>query len=179
MGGYGSGQRAIRKDLVSDYLCLDINTFRRRGRWRFLIGVSTWSRGSVKTASIGYTVMDKIINLSWRDSENHINEQSIPLVIVQVKYGLRFYFSCPRCGRRVTKLYAGRDFYCRHCYQLTYESARDSHSSYHARLALSDKQYRNFFKAIAYSRELKEKKWVRGRMLRRLNRYVEKSGIIF
>ena len=50
--------------------------------------------------------------------------------------GLRWWFSCPRiingkaCGRRVGKLYrppGDRDFACRHCLDLTYESCQKSH----------------------------------------------------
>jgi hypothetical protein len=53
--------------------------------------------------------------------------------------GLRWWFICPAkrgdcaapCRRRVGKVYlpsGGRIFACRHCYDLTYESCRDSRS---------------------------------------------------
>ncbi|MEI6127263.1 MAG: hypothetical protein WCQ99_12005 [Pseudomonadota bacterium] len=44
--------------------------------------------------------------------------------------GSRYWFLCPGrgCGRRVGKLYgAGKYFLCRHCYNLTYDSCRESH----------------------------------------------------
>lgn len=36
--------------------------------------------------------------------------------------GLRYYFLCPRCGRRVGKLYDVRGWGCRRCHRLTYAS---------------------------------------------------------
>ncbi len=42
--------------------------------------------------------------------------------------GLRWWFSCPDCGRRVDKLYLPaekRYFGCRHCYDLTYQSVQE------------------------------------------------------
>lgn len=42
--------------------------------------------------------------------------------------GHREWFACPArgCGRRVAKLYGGRIFACRHCYQLAYSSQREA-----------------------------------------------------
>lgn len=58
----------------------------------------------------------------------------IRLVTTACNYGgKRYWFYCPfiNCGRRVGKLYLppGAKYYgCRHCYRLTYESCRLSHS---------------------------------------------------
>lgn len=44
--------------------------------------------------------------------------------------GLRFWFACPLCRRRVGKLYLppGKlHFACRHCHELTYTSAQTAH----------------------------------------------------
>ena len=43
--------------------------------------------------------------------------------------GVRWWFACPSCGRRVGILYlpsGGRLFRCRHCYDLTYQSRNDN-----------------------------------------------------
>ncbi|MCK5244774.1 MAG: hypothetical protein KAJ90_05840 [Desulfobacterales bacterium] len=41
--------------------------------------------------------------------------------------GLRTWFLCPRCWQRVVLLYgAGKYFFCRHCYNLTYGSQQES-----------------------------------------------------
>jgi len=41
--------------------------------------------------------------------------------------GVRYWFLCPSCRKRIGKLYtplSGREFKCRHCYNLTYESSQ-------------------------------------------------------
>lgn len=184
MGGYGSGRRTHKRGLVdgypySDYLCLDISTFRRKGQWRYLSATFTWSRGEVKRASLSYVVRCDGITLYWQTRSGESVQQHIAVTTVSVNYGRRYFFLCPNCQRRVAKLYAGSYFHCRHCYNLTYESCQESHKRFFARLGLSDKQHRNFFKAIEYARELEGRKWVGARMLRRLNRYVEKSNVQF
>jgi len=133
----------------------------------------------VKTASVGYYVRDSEITLYWCTRNDESIQQHVPLTSVTVNYGVRHFFLCPACQRRVTQLYAGSKFYCRHCYNLTYESCQRSHNSFHARLGLSDKQYRNLFRTMEYARELKGRKRVGARMLRRLNKYVEKSNVRF
>ena len=40
--------------------------------------------------------------------------------------GLRYWFLCPRCGRRVGKLYHVERWGCRHCHNLAYQSQRRS-----------------------------------------------------
>lgn len=184
MGGYGSGKRIHKKGIVdgfpySDYLSLDVNTFRRRGRWRYLNGVLTWKIGDVKRASVGYIVRSDAIILSWRNQNNEGFEQRLPLTWSAVNYGNRCFVLCPACQIRVTKLYAGTYFYCRHCYNLTYESCQRSHDRFSGLLGLTDKQHRNFRKAMEYARELEGRKWVGARMLRRLNTYVKKSNVRF
>jgi hypothetical protein len=179
MGGYGSGRRRNKKDTTEGYLCLDINTFRKRGRWKFLSGVSTWWRGDVKRAAVSYVIMDHEAVLYWRNRFGESFQQRVPLASADMNYGRRYFFLCPSCQRRVTKLYAGIHFYCRHCYNLTYESCQKSHDHFCGLLGLSDKEYRNFFKTIEYSRDLQGRKRVGARMLRRLNRYMEKSNVRF
>ena len=55
--------------------------------------------------------------------------------------GVRWWFSCPKCGLRVSRLHKPSHteyFFCRHCYDLTYESVQ-----------LSDARTKAFFKLIA------------------------------
>ena len=50
-------------------------------------------------------------------------EEIIPLAVTEQPLGgFRTWLLCPGCGRRVTDLYAGNLFRCRHCYHLTYAS---------------------------------------------------------
>lgn len=61
-------------------------------------------------------------------------KESVPLTWTACNFGgMRPWFLCPgvvnnvACGRRVAVLYGlGKYFLCRHCYDLTYESQRES-----------------------------------------------------
>lgn len=96
-------------------------------------GVITWSRGERKTGSIGFgfvgqeggysIILDYVI-----DDKEKVKER-IPLDTTRlVSGGLRWWFRCLGCGKRVGKLYcrAGR-FRCRDCQNLTYRSSQESH----------------------------------------------------
>lgn len=179
MGGYGSGIRTSKKGTSVGYISFSIDKFRRRGQWRYLSGTLTWWRGNVKRASLGYIIRNEGITLYWQNRNGESVHQHLLVTKVNVNYGARYFFLCPACNKRVAKLYAGSRFYCRHCYNITYESCQKSHSSWPARLGLTGKQYRNLMKAVEYSRALKERKWVGERMLRRLNTYIDKSNIRF
>jgi len=64
-------------------------------------------------------------------------DYKVELVTTSCNYGgVRYWFICPlvvngrACRRRVIKLYlppGGKYFGCRHCYNLTYQSYRESH----------------------------------------------------
>lgn len=173
MGGYGSGRHEWRCNKTnSDFLVLNIDILRKKGRWRCINGVITWRLGDTVRGRISYEIAVGIMHLEWRNSGGDRITQTIPLATVCQRIGKRYYFACPACGQRVRKIYAGLKFFCRRCNRVTYTSSSESHSAYHKRLRLSDKQYRNLFKAIEYARELKQKKRVGSRMLARLNRYV-------
>lgn len=48
---------------------------------------------------------------------------ALELTATQAGYGLRYWYACPRCARRCSKLYIGRqDVACRQCWDLHYES---------------------------------------------------------
>jgi hypothetical protein len=54
----------------------------------------------------------------------------VPLVTTMPHFGgVRWWFACPgqSCGRRAGKLYGGKYYLCRHCHDLTYESAQEAH----------------------------------------------------
>ncbi len=62
-----------------------------------------------------------------------IFEQEIPLVNTTPNYGgTRWWFLCPKCSLRISRLYKPLDacyFFCRHCHDLTYTSAQMSRDS--------------------------------------------------
>ena len=148
MGGPGSGRQGSsnKKTTVEDCLILDINTFAKKG---CIVpgysGPTAWGR---KDAVIGH------IGWSFHSSEDHRVTCRLQYVCTvpggsrKMDYtielahtlphfgGVRWWWQCPlvvdsrSCLRRVSKLYRppGRVYFgCRHCYDLTYTSCRDSH----------------------------------------------------
>jgi hypothetical protein len=141
MGGYGSGRRGYRP-LVEDALKLDAYRLQRDGtlssrgtgmRFGSLIWTNTIT--GKRHASISYTVNygEGSIKLHYTNTvcgEEHSVNDLIWLRLQRTNFeGLRFLFQCPRCFRRVAKLYlpsGGVYFRCRRCYNLTYRSSNES-----------------------------------------------------
>jgi hypothetical protein len=157
---------------------LSIHVFRKKGRWKSTSGNITWSRGNVQYAWTFFTVQDNAIVLSWKGQQETIT-QTIPITTVQVNYGKRYFFQCSHCNRRAVILYLEQEFLCRKCCGLTYKSCQESHTRFHSLLGLTDSQFRNFMKVMEYARELKANNRAGKRMLQRLQRYIDKSGVIF
>jgi hypothetical protein len=98
-----------------------------------------------------------VIQIDWRDGEELIGsanlfttfedsegtrkwnavlrfediEQRIPLKSSRPHYGgIKYYLSCPNCGKRVEKIHRPPDktyFWCRKCHNLTYRSSQQAH----------------------------------------------------
>lgn len=152
MGGYGSGRwpygKSDAKTLVEDCRVLDIRGFLREkvvrpnhseaGRW-------IWSRNGEEVASVSYVANTRddcgTLRLYYqiRRGENAVPvDHTIRLVTspVGARGGRRWLFACtacrnggPTCGRRAAKLYlpaGGKVFACRRCYDLAYQSNRES-----------------------------------------------------
>jgi hypothetical protein len=119
-----------------DYLC----------GWRY--GGAKWKNSAgdeVAAINFGVSVLEErekfiefeysITNISSGEKENF--KYKIKLVSTPCNYGReRWWFICQLsvngvyCGRRVGTLYLppnGKYFGCRHCYDLTYRSCRESH----------------------------------------------------
>jgi hypothetical protein len=130
-------------------------------RW----GGMSWSRGEVKTGSISFTVStvpgDEYINFNYTQTDNYTKEKTnldykARLESTPCNYGgQRWWFVCPLiingriCNRRVGVLYLdGKYFGCRHCYNLTYESSKESHKfdRLYRMMGVSAKQARELFK---------------------------------
>ncbi len=108
-------------------------------------GGMSWSRGGEKTGSIGFSVStlegDEYIRFQYTQTDRHTNEKvdldyKVRLISAPCHFGgRRWWFICPlakngyACNRRVGALYlaSGKYFGCRHCYNLTYESSKESH----------------------------------------------------
>jgi hypothetical protein len=168
----------MKRSTVEDCRKLSIHVFRKKGQWKSMNGNTTWSRGDIPYAWAFFTVQDNTIILSWNGRQGTVT-QTIPITALRVNYGKRYFFQCPHCNRRAVILYLEQEFLCRKCHKLTYESCQESHTRFHRLLRLTDSQFRNFMKVSAYSRELQTNKRAGKRMLQRLQRYIDKSGVIF
>ena len=141
MGGYGSGKRysfAIKRT-TSSLIALDVNYLNRSGNlnpmcWSHI----SWSRGDKPIGSVGIHVSGDtlILNYEWRGSHDELETitEHVLLSYTRCNYGgKRPWFISSGvingvpCQRRVVKLYmAGKYFLCRHCYNLVYQSQRES-----------------------------------------------------
>jgi len=110
-------------------------------RW----GGMNWSRNGEQTGSIGFTVStvegDEYVRFQYTQTDRNTDEKTeldykVRIVSTLCNYGgRRWWFICPlvvngyACNRRVGVLYlaSGKYFGCRHCYNLTYESSKESH----------------------------------------------------
>jgi hypothetical protein len=147
MGGFGSGWRGASKTTVEDCLVLSSSKLMRDGMLRPNLWINrtlTWTdtHTGEKLSSVGYAARTERdhgwIRLHFtRSSDGEKVDLSIDLTTTNLPWRrLRWWFVCPlrvggrACGRRVGKLYlppAGRFFGCRHCYDLTYTSCKESH----------------------------------------------------
>jgi hypothetical protein len=81
----------------------------------------SWSWRGEPTASIGVTTNPDAIRLSYSTKDGEQVEELVDLDRTPCTYGgTRPWFLCPKCGRRVGVLFAGRRFWCRHCHGIAY-----------------------------------------------------------
>jgi hypothetical protein len=133
MGGAGSGRRAeYARSTVEARRELDVNALRRAGALEpGFAAIWNWSRrgeafGSIGVVGRGEHSVELVYSVSsyGRDQEQVV--QRVPLTWTLCTYGgRRPWFSCPRCRRRVGKLYGDVRFLCRYCLGLIYESQRE------------------------------------------------------
>lgn len=145
MGGIGSGRHWHygAKDTTSDYRSIDVRRLNRDGLlaphqmygWQ-------WTCNDEKVASIQIRTEPGQVIFTYRHrsgGEEWIDE-SYPVYLDWTSCNLggqRPWFLCPArgCGRRVAILYGGAIFACRHCYQLAYDSQRETADDRAARRA--------------------------------------------
>ncbi|NLZ18262.1 MAG: hypothetical protein GX087_11120 [Desulfobulbaceae bacterium] len=134
MGGYGSGRLKGRdvKATTESQRRIDIRWFKQQGRlYPGATGIVSWSRGGEETGSIRYRAETDRMILDYcyrfKNGEWEPVEQAITFDRTPCHYGgHRMWFRCPRCCKRVAVLYgAGKYFFCRHCYELTYTSQQE------------------------------------------------------
>jgi len=122
-------------------------------RW----GGCNWSRNGEKTGSIGFTVStvegDEYVRFQYTQTDR--NKARLDWTPCHFG-GRRWWFICPLvvngrvCNRRVGSLHLGsrKYFGCRHCYNLTYESSKESHrfDRVFRNMGITAKQAKELFK---------------------------------
>jgi hypothetical protein len=132
MGGYSSGRyRTRNRGAVEQSLRFDMRQLRRRGFIRtgaHLAGTWSWSRGGEKSGAIAFRIDlsnpdDGHADLSFSVGDEP-RQQRIVIEAVACRYGgRRFYFICPRTGRRCEMLCCvGGVFASRQFHRLSYAS---------------------------------------------------------
>ena len=135
MGGSGSGNwcRWNTKSKTESQHRVDIRWLKKQ---KYLnpgaSGSMSWSNRGETTGSIGFRIEENKMILKYRHKPRDCEWEPIEQVIYFDKTpcnygGYRKWFLCPRCSKRVALLYgAGKYFFCRHCYKLTYASCNSS-----------------------------------------------------
>ena len=131
-------------------------------RW----GGMNWSRNGEQTGSIGFVVStvegDEYIRFQYTQTDRHTEEKTELDYKARLDWtschfgGRRWWFICPLvvngrvCNHRVGVLYlgSGKYFGCRHCYNLTYESSKESHKfdSMFLKMGVDPKMGKQLFK---------------------------------
>lgn len=185
MGGYGSGRNGWHGK-IEDFLCLNVNQVQKRG---FLVpGASClwqWTCTTGDKSSIRLCAMLDTLRLEFRVRTSDAIEWRDMVQMVDLERtschfgGTRTWFRCPKCKRRVAKLYGGAAFYCRQCHNLAYRSQAETYA---------DRCYRRANKLReklgcepgAYSFLIKPK-WMRWPTFERISQEVEaleKAGLL-
>jgi hypothetical protein len=137
MGGYGSGSwsRWDSKSTTESQHRIDIRWLKKQGYLRpGKFGSLSWSWRNKQTGSISFRMETDRMVLNYRHrphgGEWENVEQAVSFDRTPCNYGgHRTWFLCSRCWKRVAILYgAGKYFFCRHCYDLTYSSQHESRS---------------------------------------------------
>ncbi|MFN3815158.1 hypothetical protein [Brevundimonas sp.] len=136
MGGYSSGRYRIRnRGAVEQSLRFDIRRLRRSEFIRpgaRVSGTWSWSRAGVRTGAIGFTIdltdpANGFVELDYTtNGERRL--RVVSLDAAPCRYGgRRFYFRCPRTGRRCELLCCvGGEFASRQHHRLTYSSQSET-----------------------------------------------------
>ncbi len=135
MGGYGSTRWGFhsKRRLIEDSLALSTyDLVRHMGRG---LAAFTWRRGDRVIGSIGVTVHKDHVWLNYTATPHNGTPRSlnysIDLQTTPTPWGaLRYWLTCPACGRRVGKVYLPQGdhvFACRLCHDLAYRSNQEQH----------------------------------------------------
>ena len=118
MGRGRTGWRPVGEEMLR----LDVRKLHREGWLRpGLAFTLSWSWGGNPAASISIITRTYSIRLMYGTKDGEPVDELVVLDRTPCTYGgSRPWFMCPRCGRRVGVLFAGRRFLCRHCHGIAY-----------------------------------------------------------
>lgn len=125
--------RTREKEATEDYRTLNISALKRDNLLRPGLSLEwAWWRQGEKVASIGITIESRHSMRLRYQSRSRGGEPTQYDYAVAIGWtpchlgGERPWLRCPRCDRRVAKLYGGTLFACRHCMRLNYRSQQAS-----------------------------------------------------
>lgn len=127
MGGFGSGRWDRSRRTTSDMLAFDIRRLPSLdpGQTFFL----RWSINGDDAGSISVRTEANRLVLTYH-AENGPAQLPVPMTWTGCHFGgKRPWLLCPRCRTRVSILYGGASFACRHCHRLAYASQSDTKSA--------------------------------------------------
>ncbi len=137
MGGHGSGRQfwTSRKATVERCLCLSVSEFSKiikfgvSGNINWINQQTGDEYSSISFMLLPETDAEPMLILSYRMKGKEVEEP----IFFQKTYphfgGIRWWFSCPMCKKRVGRLYLPVKrhlFACRMCHNLTYRSSQNS-----------------------------------------------------
>lgn len=128
----------MAKEKVEDSLVLDVLDFAKKGYLRDGTSSTTrWTGEDKVIGSISWRVTGGALHLTYTvtrgDGAKTNYSYPVPLARTPATYGgERVWFTCPRCRKRVRKLYlppSGGRFLCRDCHGLSYLSRQKRRSA--------------------------------------------------
>lgn len=134
MGGRGSGTwtRLDTRTTLAEVHRLDVRWLKRHGYLQpGVVAPLTWHCGDRESGSITLLCHGDALTLTYRyrrsDGDWQDMTQPVALDHTPCRYGgVRPWFCCPRCQRRVAVLALYRTgFWCRHCHRLPYASQQE------------------------------------------------------
>ena len=132
MGGFSPGIRCDTKLTTDMVPAIDIRQLQRRRE--LMPGkrtLQTWTRGGVIAAQVELDIQHSQLGIRYfllsRSSEREPVECVVPIASTPCNYGgVRRWFRCPDCGKRVAVIYVQRrSCSCRQCNYLVYRSQRE------------------------------------------------------
>lgn len=142
MGGIGSSRWDYmpRKRCVDECREFDLDAWISAGLLTHKAGGIQWNdpyTGSKKAVVYFLLATDvpdcKYVEIFYAQSDGTLQHEPTTIVSKAQACGIRWYFFCLYCGRRVRKLYsirAGGSYRCRHCWDLTYRSAQQHNKNH-------------------------------------------------